>query len=32
MMMGMQKGGKKDDMEGFFAKITTADKGMTFDL
>lgn len=31
-MQGMQKGGKTDDIQAFFAKITTADKGMTFDL
>lgn len=28
----MSKGGKNDDIQAFFAKITTADKGMTFDL
>ena len=31
-MQGMQRKGIKDDGEAFFTKITTADKGMTFDL
>lgn len=32
VMQGMQKKGINDDAQAFFAKITTADQGMTFDL